>query len=82
MRCYTEQAAQRNLSDLLDQADRGPVFIEREHGKATVLLSETEYARLHKIAVEEFNAVCADVSAKAAANGLTEEILADILRNE
>jgi hypothetical protein len=51
--------------------------LERE--SARVELSDEEFWKDRQRKVEEFNKLCEEMSAEAEANGLTDEILAEIL---
>jgi len=72
------QAKQR-FAELLDQAQRGPVRIQRHGRDLAVLTSAEEYDRLRQDRWAEFNRLSAIAAEQAKANGLTEEILAEIL---
>jgi len=67
------------LDALIDAAQREPVFIERDQQEVAVLVSAREYDRLSGKAAREFNAFCDKMADEAAANGLTEEKLQEIL---
>ena len=67
------------LATLLDAAQAEPVFIERDQQEVAVLVSAREYDRLSGKAAREFNAFCDKMADEAAANGLTEEKLQEIL---
>jgi prevent-host-death family protein len=72
------QAKQR-FAALLDAAQRGPVRIQRHERDVAVLVSAEEYERMNRERWAEFNRLSAIASEQAKANGLTEEILAEIL---
>ena len=68
------------LAALLEAAQSEPVIIERDEQKVAVLLSARDYDRLTGKAAREFNAFCDAVAERAAARGLTEEKLEEILK--
>jgi prevent-host-death family protein len=70
-----------NLTTLLDAAQREPVFIERDQQPVAVLVSARDYDRIRGKAARDFNAFCDAVAERAAARGLTEEILEEILKD-
>jgi len=68
-----------NLTTLLEVAQREPVFIERDQQEVAVLVSARDYDRLSGKSTREFLDFCDKMAAEAAANGLTEEKLQEIL---
>jgi prevent-host-death family protein len=76
---YTASDTDPKLTTLLDAAQREPVFIERDQKEVAVILSARDYDRLSGKSTREFLEFCDKMAAEAAANGLTEEILEEIL---
>ena len=81
MRYTTGSDTEPKLVALLDAAQDGPVFIERGQQQVAVLFSAREYDRLRGSATREFLDFCDSIADKAAAQGLTEAELEELLRN-
>ncbi len=64
---------------MLDAAQREPVRIQRHDREVAVLISAEEYERMNRDRWAEFNRLSAIASEQAKANGLTQEILDEIL---
>jgi prevent-host-death family protein len=71
--------AKQKFAALLDAAQRGPVRIKRHDRRVAVLISAEEYERMVRDRWKEFDRLSALASEQAQANGLTEEILQEIL---
>jgi prevent-host-death family protein len=71
--------ASQNFAALLDAAQREPVRIQRHSRDIAVLISAAEYDRMRQDRWAEFNRLSAIAAEQAKANGLTEEILSEIL---
>jgi len=71
--------AKQKFAAMLDAVQKGPVRIRRHQREVAVLLSAEEYERMNRERWAEFNRLSAIASEQAKANGLTEEILAEIL---
>jgi antitoxin Phd len=79
MRTVSATQAKQNFAEIIDAAQREPVRIRRHNRDLAVVLSAEEYDRLHRDRWAEFNRLAAIAAEQAKANGLTEEILAEIL---
>ena len=82
MRYVSATGAKQNFAAMVDAAQRGPVIIRRQARDAAVLISPQEYDRLRGIAVAELEALCARVADQAAARGLTQDKLDELLRDD
>jgi antitoxin Phd len=82
MQTYTANQAKQELGRVIDAAQRAPVIISRHNRPAAVVMSIEEYDKIHAVNVVRFNEFCDKVGAQAKANGLTEEVLNQILAGE
>ena len=79
MQTISATDAKQKFAALLDTAQREPVRIQRHERDIAVLISDEEYQRLCGDRWAEFNRLSNLAAAQAEANGLTPEILAEIL---
>ena len=79
MRYVSATDAKQRLAALLDAAQREPVVIRRQKRDVAVILSTQEYERLCALNADAFQRFCDRVAERAAAHGLTENKLAEIL---
>ena len=70
------------LNAIVDDAQREPVVIRREDRDVAIVLSMADYERLRAANVEELLSLQDDLSEKAAARGLTEERLNELLADD
>ena len=81
MRYTAALDSEPKLAALVDAAQNEPVFIERDQQEVAVILSAREYDRLSGKATRRFLDFCDTVADSAAAKGLTEAKLEELLNN-
>lgn len=79
MQTVSATYAKQNFAAILDLSQREPVQIRRHERNVAVLIPSEEYERMNRERWAEFNRLSASAAEEAKANGLTEEILAEIL---
>jgi prevent-host-death family protein len=81
MRTVSATDAKQRLAALLDAAQREPILIRRQNRDVAVIMSAEAYDRIRGVNTAELKRLCERVSEQAAARGLTDEILADLLKD-
>lgn len=81
MKSVSATEAKQRFAALIDAAQREPVVIRRQNRDVAVIVSAEEYERVRGAQVEELDRLCERVSEQAAARGLTDEILTDLLKD-
>ena len=82
MKTIATTDAKNRLGSILDDAQREPIVIREQDRDVAVVLSMSEYERLRTGIVRAFLDLRNQVAAQSAANGLTEERLADLLTRD
>jgi prevent-host-death family protein len=81
MKTVSATDAKQRFAALLDAAQREPVLVRRQNRDVVVVMSPEEYDRIRGANIAELNRLCELVSERAAARGLTDEILDDLLKD-
>jgi prevent-host-death family protein len=74
--------AKQNFAALIDAAQREPVRIQRHERDVAVLVSAEEWEKVHKMRVEELLRLSEENGRYAASQGMTDELLAELLADE
>ena len=82
MKTVAATEAKNRLGAILDDAQREPIVIRRQNRDIAVVLSMADYERLRAGNIQAFLDLRKEVAARAAANGLTEERLAEFLTDD
>lgn len=82
MLTMTANEAKTNFGELLDKAQRQPVQVTR-HGRVVgVMISAEDYEAMRRFYADRLMASMDSLAVRAAATGLTEERLAELLADE
>ncbi len=82
MKSVTATDAKNRLGAILDAAQREPIAIRRQDRAVAVVMSMADYERLRSGNIQAFLELRNQVASEAAANGLTEERLNELLADD
>lgn len=82
MKTIPATEAKNRLGAILDAAQREPIVIRRQDRDIAVVLSMADYERLRSANIAALLELRDEVAAEAAAAGLTEERLAELLGDD
>lgn len=82
MKIVAATDAKNRLGAILDEAQREPIVIRRQDREIAVVLSMADYERLRSGNIQAFLDLRNQVAAEAAARGLTEKRLKELLADD
>ncbi len=74
--------AKQNFAAMIDAAQREPVRIQRHERDVAVLVSAEEYEKIHQLRVKELIRFTEETGRYAESQGMTEELLEQLLADE
>jgi antitoxin Phd len=80
MEYITSKDAQNNFGSLLDRAQRTPVVIRRHKRDCVVVMSMADFEKYRQARAKALQGFCDEASEEAARNGMTPEILENLLQ--
>jgi prevent-host-death family protein len=81
MKTISATEAKQRFAATIDAAQKEPVVVRRQNRDIAVIISAEQYERIRRNDVEELQRFCDRVGREAAARGMTEEVLANILKD-
>lgn len=82
MKVMTVAEAQATFDKVLESLAEDSVVLKRGEDDVAAVVSIEDYDKLKRLKVEEFLALCERIGRQAEARGLSEEKLAELLRND
>jgi prevent-host-death family protein len=82
MQTFTANEAKTRFGELLDRAQRGPVQVTRHNRVVGVMVSAEDYEAMRAFYADRLRHTFRECAEGAAAAGLTEEKLAELLADE
>lgn len=82
MKIMTIAEAQGAFDKVLESVAEGSVVLKRGEHDVAAVISIEDYDKLRRLKVEELLALCERVGREAESRGLTEEKLAELLRDD
>ncbi|MGB8062989.1 MAG: type II toxin-antitoxin system Phd/YefM family antitoxin [Candidatus Sulfotelmatobacter sp.] len=81
MKTVSATEAKQRFAAIIDAAQREPVRIRRQNRDVAIVMSSEEYDRIRGANIDELDRLCERVSRQASERGLTDEILAELLKD-
>jgi prevent-host-death family protein len=82
MQTFTANEAKTRFGELLDRVQRAPVQVTRHNRVVGVMVSAEDYEAMRQFYADRLRKTLRDTAEEAAAAGLTEEKLAELLADE
>jgi len=82
MQTLTANEAKTRFGELIDRVQRAPVRVTRRNRVVGVMVSAEDYQGMHEFYVDRLRRTMRETAAHAAANGLTDEKLEQLLADE
>lgn len=80
MKTISASDAKQRFAALIDAAQREPIRVRRQNRDVLVVMSPEDYDRMRGASVAELDRLCERVSQQAAERGLTDKVLANLLK--
>jgi prevent-host-death family protein len=78
----SSREAQNNFGELLDKVQQSPIIIRRYGRDSAVVMSIDEFNEYRQWRVQRLKTLVKDINKEARENGLTDEILEQILASD
>jgi prevent-host-death family protein len=82
MEYISSREGQNNFGELLDKAQMSPVVIRRDGRDSAVVMSVNEFNEYRQWRAQRLKTLVKDINKEARENGLTDEILEQILASD
>lgn len=82
MQTYTANQAKTRFGEMLDRVQREPVQVTRHDRVVGVMVSAEDYEAMRQFYADRLIRLMDETGARARANGLTEDKLAELLADE